>query len=494
MKVILANDILEKSRQDDNYRRDLIDLIGKRDVLNIKLYVHEVDRALANDLGVGDFVELVEAYSSKSKRSTSPGKMRGSEPLSENTETYFNLLVDEAADLLISESQDLISRGQYLELTDSVYSLKAFRAYLSTIFESEEQAYPYVERVSVADIDINDPILESLKVDYPGEFEQWWARIGDKQRQAWVVRDGDVIAGLCVYKEVDKDEALKFSELGESPFKICTFKVAESYKGFKIGELILKPVLEKAVEINSSSVFLTVFEDRQPELVNFLSSFGFNIASEKKGNEALMYKQMKPPEDVEAPEPFVFYQLYSPHFLEGEDVKKYAIPIRPGYHAELFPSINPVVVEEKNFTENVPGNTIKKVYLCNSHTTFIPPGSLIFFYRSRDIQSITTLGVVEKCFLFKRVEDVTKVISNRSVFTEEEISDLVKKNKGCVTIVFRLVGHFDKPIHLNDLVRKGVLNAAPVSITELSHEGYFKIKEKSKLLKQFSFKTKLKTD
>ncbi|WP_244941528.1 hypothetical protein [Bradyrhizobium yuanmingense] len=49
----------------------------------------------------------------------------------------------------------------------------------------------------------------------------------------------------------------------------------------------------------------------------------------------------------------------------------------------LFPTsdFGPILTREKDRT---PGNTIRKVYLCNARTTMIKPGDILLFYMSKD--------------------------------------------------------------------------------------------------------------
>lgn len=395
------------------------------------------------------------------------------------------------ADFIISEDLDLISRSEFSNLDDSVYSVLSLYDFLSNLYETKDTPFHRVKDVPLGDIDVSDTFFKSLFGDYGSlgdGFQKWWEKSVSSGRRAWLVKSGPELAGINIYKDLDEDERKLVPDLGEKPFKICTFKTSESYRGFKIGELLLKPAFTRALELGSTSIYLTLFEDKQPDLVQFLVKFGFAMASKKKGNESIMYKLMSPPQDVERMEPFDFHRRYAPFFYDDSEIDKYAIPIRPGYHAELFPDINPVVVKEGEspVVNNVPGNTIKKAYLCNSSVTSLKPGSIILFYRSNDERAITTIGIVEETNLYNYAPSVMKKVTNRTVFSKEQVESMVEKNKGCVTITFRLVKHLSTFITCNEMVKHGALNGPPMSITGISNEGYEKLKESYTELSDYS--------
>ena len=77
---------------------------------------------------------------------------------------------------------------------------------------------------------------------------------------------------LAIVKRAD-DHPL---EAGRRSTKVSTFKVDEHSGGEKLGELLLKTVLNWAHEMSVDRLFVTVIKDESKDLlVRFLEQFGF---------------------------------------------------------------------------------------------------------------------------------------------------------------------------------------------------------------------------
>ena len=72
------------------------------------------------------------------------------------------------------------------------------------------------------------------------------------------------------------------------------------------------------------------------------------------------------------------HRIY-PRYLDDPTIRKFVVPILPNYHKKLFPEAA-MNAEAPAQSTGKPGNTIKKVYLCNSPNNQLRAGDLIFFY------------------------------------------------------------------------------------------------------------------
>jgi hypothetical protein len=189
-----------------------------------------------------------------------------------------------------------------------------------------------------------------------------------------------------------------------------------------------------------------------------------------------------------------FDKEHYPRFFDGPNVRKFCVPIRPDYHRQLFPEIA-FVAELPLFPSSsfspmlshgaarIPGNTIRKVYLCRAKNTRLRPGDLVFFYMSKDeayaaSQSITTVGVVEQVADVTSAEELIKQTAKRSVFSSQDLTAMLPSSASPVKLIdFLLVGHRQPSVTLTTLVSAAIFNGRPPqSIAELSEEQYSVLK------------------
>ena len=131
---------------------------------------------------------------------------------------------------------------------------------------------------------------------------------------------------------------------------------------------------------------------------------------------------------------------------------------------------------------NIPGNAIKKAYLCNSNIKKIRPGDILLFYRSHDIHAITAIGVVDQEPVHtKDTEDIIRIVGKRSVYLFDEIEEM---KKPVLVTMFRHHIFFPKPVDLNYLRQNDI--PVPQSIIELNHNQYMAIKKRGRLDERFT--------
>ena len=172
-----------------------------------------------------------------------------------------------------------------------------------------------------------------------------------------------------------------------------------------------------------------------------------------------------------------------PRFYDGRRVAKYCVPIKGEYHKKLFPEISfrkvlPLfsgtdLADELAASpdqERIPGNCIRKVYLCRAKASSLKPGDLLFFYLSKDeeleaSQSITTVGIVENVGECDHADGLIRMTAKRSVFSKTELVGLTNPEVGSLSPVkvidFLLVGHSRPTVRLPELVSERVFSGRP---------------------------------
>ncbi|TWB12957.1 acetyltransferase (GNAT) family protein [Nitrospirillum amazonense] len=400
-----------------------------------------------------------------------------------------------AVDFLVTEDIGLHRRADRAGIGASVLTVEEALEWLRQTFQAKAVRLPYVEERKAYEIDPKEPILGSLRRDYP-EFDGWFDSCRKKHRDCWVLEIDDQIAGIVIRKDEAHAEAGTVNP-GPKILKVCTFKIRDEFRGEKFGELLLKQVLWFSQQNGYDLVYLTVFP-KHGFLIDLLRSYGFEATAERGNGEWVMEKVMiKGP--LPAPKASICEEdrLVYPRFYDGEVVRKFCIPIRPDYHRRLFPEIAegktlPLFPSEVRMLDHrrdrTPGNTIRKVYLCRAKITKLRPGDLLLFYMSKDeaynfSQSITTVGIIEQVNHAAATDDLIRLTAKRSVFSEKELDGLAASPKSPIKVIdFLLAGHISPPPTLDNLLRSGVFNGSPPqSIAELNAARYAALRPNIKL-------------
>lgn len=378
---------------------------------------------------------------------------------------------------LISEDDGLHQRARHGQVHERVLTVKAAINLIKRLLEPESVKLPHVRDEFLYNINLKDPIFDSLREGYKG-FDDWYNTASAEQRKAWIVELDGKLAGVCIYK---KEMVEEFSGLGVPNLKLCTFKVDEFARGGKLGELLLKQAFMYSAKNGMKSTWLTAFP-RHEYLVSFVKDFGFQVHKQFKINketgesEMVYFKEHFPPKDLPRMEALNFHIKYSPYFYDDDSVDKFIVPIVPEYHDILFPEVKKQLsLEGLNPLGNAPGNTIKKVYLSRALMKEMNAGSLIYFYRSSPDQAIVTLGLVEKTYRLKNLSDVLDVIGKRSVYTLKQIQEMLSSE--LFVIEFRFIQHFEKTVGYKKLQELGILKGPPQGPLKLPSDRYVLLKQ-----------------
>jgi hypothetical protein len=116
------------------------------------------------------------------------------------------------------------------------------------------------ERRKFSEIDINDAFFDSLKNDYI-EFPKWFEKKCNQDEYAFVFTD-EIGIGAFMYLKKER-EVINLSNitlLPENRLKIGTLRLAERYRGKRLGEGALDLALWKWRDENLDEIYISVFE------------------------------------------------------------------------------------------------------------------------------------------------------------------------------------------------------------------------------------------
>ena len=376
-------------------------------------------------------------------------------------------VVKNAVDFLITEDGGIHRKAKRIDIHDRILIIDQARDLFLSFTRRITPSVPFLEHIPVHNLDLKSPFFVSLRADYGGEaFDDWFEGVSREGRMCWAHITDGLLRAVCIYKE-EPDRPDSPSILMPT-LKLSTFKVSEDYSGNRTGELMLKMAFRYAINNDLKSIYLTVLP-KYPRLISFLEDFGFNVV-DNKGAEFVLMKHMTP-QIYAVTNPVKYAILYYPHHKDDSSIQKFIVPIRPEYHELLFPDC-PCAFSEERSEPRPQGNTIKKAYLSESRTKRLNPGDLLLFYRSHDVKSVTSIGVIELAFRTDDPIEIIRAVGNRTVYTHEEIQRMA--SGGCLVIIFRHVENLNKPVSASALREFGVAGNIQ-SIRKLSEEVYRKI-------------------
>jgi hypothetical protein len=155
------------------------------------------------------------------------------------------------------------------------------------------------------------------------------------------------------------------------------------------------------------------------------------------------------------------------------------------YHNRLFTDFKgrQTAIEEYCGDFIIEGNTIKKAYLSHTPIKSMSQGDILLFYRSHDLQAITSLGVLEEFFWSSNAQQIFDRVKSRTVYPFSELQEIAKKPT--LVLLFRFHFHFPV-IKINKLKALNVLPSAPPTMREIEHSAYLQIKKESLLDERYT--------
>lgn len=174
-----------------------------------------------------------------------------------------------AVAFLITEDGGIHRKAAQLGISDRVLTVEDALTFLQSLQGKTAATPPFVQQVKAYELDETAPIFASIREDCGPKFDPWLTKCKEEHRPAFIIREGDGLAAVCILKRED-DEL----HLGGKTMKICTFKVAPDRQGRRYGELLLKTVFLETAANQVDYAFVTVFE-RHGSLIALLEGFGF---------------------------------------------------------------------------------------------------------------------------------------------------------------------------------------------------------------------------
>ncbi len=386
------------------------------------------------------------------------------------------------ADFLITEDYGLQKKAIRANLDDRVFSIDSALDYFKNLYARKVISHPLLKEDYLHNLDIEDPFFDSLKEDYEdSKFRKWFKEKSIEGRKCWFYKEDDEIKALLMLKEEDDPIETSPQIPAGRRLKISTMKVDLS--GFKLGELFLKMAFQYCINNQIFETYLTHFRKEDDVLINLIENYGFeSVGFLKTNNEEVFLKKLIPIEKNLSP--VETSKKYYPSFRDSPYVKKFLVPIMPDFHDRLFPDFSQRQMKITDYSEiNIPGNAIKKAYLCHSSIKKIRTGDIVLFYRSGDLKAITAIGVVDQEPLhLNKAEEVIRIVGKRTVYLETEIEE--QTEKPVFVTMFRHHIFLPNPLNL-DYLRKHDI-PVPQSIIEITHRQYLAIKEGGKLDEHFT--------
>jgi len=399
-----------------------------------------------------------------------------------------------AIDFLVTQDRGIHKRAAQLNITNRVFTVEDALVWLRDKYDRTPVPLPFVEEKQCHQINRKDDIFTSLQNDYAG-FNDWFNNSCVRShRHCWTINFDNKIAGLVIRKDESFDALLRtvptarelFHKTPDKILKICTFKINEKFRGEKFGEQLLKQTLWWSHKNNYELVYLTVFP-KHKSLVDLLFQYGFENIGRAKG-ELYLAKSFVP--GILSTEPqsetLAYHRQYYPTFISDETVRKFLIPIHADYYAELFPeNVNKRIAGLFDAVggspgSRIPGNTIRKVYVCNAKINTIRLGDILLFFHlknsnSLDSQCLVTLGIVDGFNITNKNDELLRLTAKRSVFNQEELEKFTANNTKKVKIInFLIAGHITPPIPYSKMENIGIKGPYQ-SIRRIDHTLYKKL-------------------
>lgn len=424
-------------------------------------------------------LERLRQYSRLENPPECPWNVSG---ISENDIADNNILYAlkcDAVHALVTEDQGIHKKARELGLAQNVYTIQTIEDWLRRLYERTYIQLPNIEDVFLYSLTphLNSDFFNSLRDSYP-PFGEWFRRKARENNKAWVAREqSGGIGAICIYVQQDNETITEEGlRLAGPALKLSTFKVGQEVRGRKIGELFLKAAFRYATANRLEHIFIHGDKERQPFLFDLLGDFGFHYVGTHPGSvgrdSVYLKKHPNSPPTIDASRPFEYMRDFFPHFRHDETIRKFIVPIKPGFHRLLFPDYNcPLDRQGLLFprTSDI-GNAIKLAYLCHAQTRRMSPGDIVLFYRSQDQRAVTSIGIVESYETFNEPDIIARRVKRRTVYSMRNITEMA--NRPTRVMLFRLIGHLNHFLSQAWMEEHGILNGPPQSITKITDEAF----------------------
>lgn len=420
-------------------------------------------------------LEHVRRYPSLERPAKCPWNTPATSPNDACDNEILYALECDAVHALVTEDKGLLTKARSRGLGHRTYNIQTVEDWLRRLHQPFDVSLPNIDDVPMHGLtpELAAAFFDSLRDGYSG-FDEWFRRKARESRKAWVYRDETgVLGAICIY-DVQTGETItdEGKRLDGKALKLCTFKVGQSVRGRKIGELFLKAAFRYATENACEHIFIHADVDKHAYLVNLLVDFGFEEVG-LYGTDQVFVKwhPVNAPDAAGLPA-LEYVRRFYPHYQAAHQVQKFLVPIKQEFHRILFPDYQ--ALQSQLFApQGSAGNAIKLAYLCHAASKQIRPGDVLLFYRSEDEQAVTSLGVVDQFAVLSDAASIAAMVSRRTVYSIKEIENMAARPTK--VILFRLVRHFPAPASLKRLLDDGVVAGNIQSITKISDDAFSRV-------------------
>ncbi|MDC7291797.1 GNAT family N-acetyltransferase [Blautia schinkii] len=304
------------------------------------------------------------------------------------------------------------------------------------------------------DVDILDSFFDSLKNDYK-EFPEWYAKKSSIGEKTLIFEDEEGVgAFLYLKKENEPLELVDKVFPAKERIKIGTLRLAERYRGLRLGEGALGVALWKWQEQKVEEIYVTVFEKHE-ELINLFNRFGFLRLGKNYRGECVYLKSRG---NIDYSDPYKSFPFIRPDFQKAG-----LVPIFELFHDRLFP-YSELKGNKAEIEEETAGNGITKVYIGTPYSMMhYNVGEPVVIYRiyagtvgkqyksaATSFCTITKMEIVKSNDrLNMNLDDFIKMAGNKTIFTPDELIEIFNSNKNVVIIEMIYNGFFGKGHNIN---------------------------------------------
>lgn len=311
-----------------------------------------------------------------------------------------------------------------------------------------------------SDLDLNDPFFDSLKSDYPiggrvKPFEVWFPEKSQEGRTALVFDDDEGLGAFVCIKFETESIVLQDKILpSKKRCKITTIKIAERFRGQRLGEGAIGLVLWKWRDSECDDIYVTTF-DKHDLLISQLLKFGFTKVGYNINGEGVYLRSRS---SIDYSNPYKSFPFINPNFKNAG-----YLCVNDYYHDTLFP-----YSELKNTLQSAVALSVKngfsKIYVGAQYT--VPPykiGEPILVYRihtgagvKRYKSCITSFCIVTNVIAIKRngtpllsFDNLLDKIGNKSVYNIGELQTKYYTDNNMFIIEMLYYGFFGEGHNIN---------------------------------------------
>ena len=236
-----------------------------------------------------------------------------------DNEILFAVFSD-AVHALVTQDAEIHKKAKERGLRERVHYIQAAEDLLHRLHALAPVALPSISDVAMHTLTAELPgaFFDSLRQGYDSvRFNKWFADKARDGRCAWVYRNEDQSLGaICIYALQENERVCDDgSVLAGRSLKLCTFKVGDSCRGRKIGELFLKAAFRYATSNAAEHVFIEVQSKEHAHLLALLDDFGFRQHGLKNADAVFVKKHPIHAPAVEGHAPFEYHKAFFPHFV-----------------------------------------------------------------------------------------------------------------------------------------------------------------------------------